>query len=320
LRVIWKPGGKLVANKRRARWDKPNVGWSRMAELLSGSHCDTCGNGTVRALRLVSSGAVIVAHKEDTVPLRRALLAEGFAVDEVRGPYTAEQLNFSAIMRCMVNHANAWRIAADRDRPTIVVEADFVPVKGFGDLPAPIPTKKFNDSIAYLYSVGPQVWDLAERNVARGHGGGAVALLIPQRVALLLMQFFEEELKANPLGEYSAFDTKIGYWLLERGINSFIPYRHYGEHGGIGNPEHVVAGLGRPHQADVLQGKLAFLPTYANGSVLRFWKIRIRARLWGIARLLCGRFLAWHDFMRSDRLQMIRFAVGRFLFRSSIGG
>ena len=263
---------------------------------------------------------MIVAHKEDTAPLRKALLAEGFSVDEVRGPYTSEQLKFSAIMRCLVNHANAWRIAADRDRPTIIVEADFVPVKGFGDLPAPVPAEKLNNSLAYLYSVGPQVWDLAGMNVARGHGGGTVALLIPPRVALLLLQFFDEELKANPLGEYSPFDTKIGYWLKDRGVESFIPYRHYGEHGGIGNPEHVAASLGRPHQADALQGRLAFLPTYAKGSVLRFWKIRIRARLWGVLRLLCGRFLAWHDFIRSDRLQMIRFAVGRLLVRSSMGG
>ena len=195
------------------------------------------------------------------------------------------------------------------------VEADFVPVKGIGGLPAPVPADTSSNSLVYLYSVGPQVWDLAGTNVARGHGGGTVALLIPPKVALLLLQFFDEELKANPLGEYSPFDTKIGYWLKDRGVESFIPYRHYGEHGGIGNPEHVAASLVRPHNADVLQGRLAFLPTYARGSVLRFWRTRIRARLWGVLRLLCGRFLGWYDFKRSDRLQMIRFAVGRLLVR-----
>jgi hypothetical protein len=263
---------------------------------------------------------VIVAYKEDTASLRKALLAEGFCVDEVRGPYTSEQLKFCGIMRCLVNHANAWRIAAERGRPTIIVEADFVPVKSFGDLPAPVPAGKLDNSLAYLYSVGPQIWDLAGINVARGHGGGTVALLIPPRVALMLLQFFDEELKANPLGKYSPFDTKIGYWLMNKGVESYIPYRHYGEHGGIGNPEHAAAGLGRPHQADALQGRLAFLPMYAKGSALRFWKSRIRARLWGVLRLLCGRFLAWHDFKRSDRLPMIRFAVGRLLVRSSMGG
>src|SRR5262245_15606983 len=171
-----------------------------MTGLLSDRDID---GGTAKALRVVSSGVIIIAHKEDTAPLRIALEAEGFAVDEVRGPYTTEQLNFSAIMRCFVNHANAWRIAAKRDRPTIIVEADFVPVKGFGDLPAPVPAAKFSNSLAYLYSTGPAIWDLATANVARGHGGGAIALLIPPKVAVLLLQFFDEQLNANPLGKYS---------------------------------------------------------------------------------------------------------------------
>jgi hypothetical protein len=197
------------------------------------------------------------------------------------------------------------------------VEADFVPVVGFGGLPVPVPVESSNNSLGYLYSVGPQIWDLADAHVARGHGGGMVALWIPPRVASLLLEFFDEEVRAVTPGAYSPFDTKVGYWLNARGIESYVPYRHYGEHGGIANPEHAGAGLGRPHQADVLQGRLAFLPTYANGSVLRFWRTRIRARLWGMLRLVSGRFLTRHDFMRSNRLLMIRFAVGRLLVRSS---
>ncbi len=287
-----------------------------MARLLSAhDHVDR-GKGAAKALRDVSSGVVIVAHKEDTAPLRVVLEADGFSVDEVRGPYTSEQLAFSAIMRCFVNHANAWRIAVSRDRPTIIVEADFVPVRGFGNLPAPVPADRCSNSLAYLYSVGPQVWDLATPSVARGHGGGMVALLIPPKVAELMLEFFHEELQNNPLGQYFPFDSKIGYWLKDRGVESYIPYRHYGEHGGMGNPEHVSAGLGRPHQADALQGPLAFLPMYAQGNALRFWKTRSRAHTWGVLRLLYGRFLAWHDFARSDRPRMVRFAVGRLLLRT----
>jgi hypothetical protein len=269
-------------------------------------------------LRSVSSGVLIVAHRENTTWLRNALLAEGFSVEEVRGPYTSEQLRFSAIMRCLVNHSNAWRIAAKRTLPTIVVEADFIPVKGFGDLPAPVPQDRTADGLGYLYSVGPQIWDLAGVGIARGHGGGSVALLIPPGVASLLLQFCDEELNANPLGKYSPFDTRIGYWLMKRGVESFIPYRHYGEHGGIGNPEHRTAKLGRPHQADALEGKLAFLPGYADGSVLKFWRTRLKARIWGLLRLFSGRLLAWHDFARSDRLQMLKFVVGRFFIRMRI--
>lgn len=264
-------------------------------------------------LRSATSGVVVVAHNEDTSNLRAAFIAEGFSVDEVRGPYTAEQAQFSAIMRCLVNHANAWRVAANRTLPTIIVEADFVPIKGLGDLPLPMPGKSIESSLGYLYSVGPQLWDLATPNLARGHGGGMVALVIPQRVASLLLQYFDETLVANPLGAYLPFDTQVGYWLMKRGIESYIPYRHYGEHGGIGNPEHAQAGLGRPHQADVLHGRLAFLPTYSKGSALKFWSHRLRARVWGIVRLVAGRLLAPHDLARQDMQAMLRFAVGRQL-------
>jgi hypothetical protein len=263
-------------------------------------------------LQTASSGVLIVAHNEDTTNLKQTLIEEGFRVDEVRGPYTQEQLRYSAIMRCLVNHANAWRIAVRRERPTIIVEADFVPVKGFGGLPVPIPSEKCNNSVAYLYSVGPQIWDLAGSRCARGHGGGMVALFVPPNVASLLLEFFNEEVHAVPVGAYSPFDTKVGYWLNARGVESYIPYRHYGEHGGIGNPEHAAMGLRRPHQADTLQGKLAFLPTYAKRNVLRYWKTRVRARLWGIFRLMSGRYLAWPDFRRADAISMVRFAVGRY--------
>jgi hypothetical protein len=255
---------------------------------------------------------LIVAHTEDTSALRTSLVAEGFSVEEVRGPYTSEQVSYSWSMKALVNHANAWRIAAGRDLPTIIVEADFVPVKGFGDLPAPIPADKTTDSIAYLYSVGPEVWDLTESHFARGHGGGSVASMIPPRVAELLLDYFKHEVEANPDGEYRTWDSGMGYWLLEKGIETYIPYRHYGEHGGIGNPEHRQFGLGREHRADTLEERLAFLPNYAQGSALRFWSIRASARLWGMLRLISGRFLTWHDLKRSeDRTKFLRFAAGR---------
>ena len=144
-----------------------------------------------------------------------------------------------------------------------------------------------------------------------------VALWIPRGVASLLLEFFDEEVRTVRPGAYSPFDSKVGFWLNARGIECYVPYRHYGEHGGIANPEHAVAGLGRPHQADVLQGKLAFLPTYARGRLFKYLKIRARARIWGVLRLVCGRYLAWYDFRRADHpWLMLRFAVGRFLIRT----
>jgi hypothetical protein len=269
----------------------------------------------VPTLLEVSSGVIIVAHKEDTSALRQALEGEGLAVDEVRGPYTPEQEHFSAIMRCFVNHANAWRIAAKRDKPTIIVEADFVPVRGIGSLPAPIPNSRDNNYFGYLYAGGPQIWDLAREDLARGHAGSTVAFLLPPDVATLLLNYFDEQVAANPRGNYVSFDTRLGYWLNERGVECYIPYRHYGEHGGATNPEHARAGLGRPHRADVLQGELAFPPAYSEGSALTFLIVRTRARLWGLVRLAAGRYLTWTNFKRGDRASMLRYSIGRFMFR-----
>ena len=265
------------------------------------------------SLRKACSGVLIVVYQEDTRALRAALAEEGLPSEEVKGPYTDEQLGYSAVMQALVNHANAWRIAAARTKPTIVVEPDFVPVRGFGALPLPVPLGRENDSLAYLYSVGPEVWDLATPSVARAHCGSVVALVVPPRVAAMMLEFFEEEVAANAAGTYRPWDSGLGYWLLARGIESYMPYRHYGEHGGLGNPEHARFGLGRNHRADALLGPLTFLPFYAQGSKQALWKQRLRGRAWGLLRLFSGRLLRWHDLRRARgaRLRLLRFAAGR---------
>jgi hypothetical protein len=267
----------------------------------------------VASLRASCSGVLIVTYKEDTRALIAALNEEGFAAEEVKGPYTEEQLSYSAVMQALVNHANAWRIAAGRSLPTIIVEPDFVPVEGFGDLPAPLPPGKEADSLGYLYSVGPEIWDLAAPGIARARCGSVVALLMPPQVAAMLLEFFGEEVAANQAGQYRPWDSGLGYWLLARGIESYLPYRHYGEHGGLGNPEHARFGLGRNHRADALQGKLAFLPVYAKGTRWLLYRGRLRGRSWGILRLLRGRLLRWHDLVRArgNRGGLLRFCVGR---------
>jgi hypothetical protein len=255
-----------------------------------------------------------VAHHEDTSLLSTALCNQGFELDEVRGPYSAQQQRWSSAMRCLANHANAWQLCASRNEPAIVVEADFVPVRNFGDLPLPAPPAKFRNCLPYLYACGPEIWDL-DGPVARGHAGAMVALVIWPEVARLLLEFFDEQVRDNPQGLYCAWDAQLGYWLKQRGVESYLPYRQYGEHGGIGNSEHNGSGLGRSHRADALKNGLEFVPAYARGSQWRFRFVRIQARLWGWLRLATGRLLAWHDFNRSDRAGMLRFALGRLLFR-----
>jgi len=196
----------------------------------------------------------------------------------------------------------------------IIVEADFVPVRNFGDLPAPPGWYEGGTGLAYLYVCGPQLWDLS--GGLRGHGGGAVAYLLSPAVAALLIEFADSEILSKSPEKYTGWDASLGFWLNRRGIQTYLPYRNYGEHGGISNPEHERAGLRPHHRADVLAGHLAFLPAYARSSRLRYRWIRARGRLWGIARLLAGRYLSLHDLGRSnERLRLLRVAVGRQLRR-----
>jgi hypothetical protein len=256
---------------------------------------------------------IIVAHKEDTSALNASLRKEGFDVEEVRGPYSAVEINYSAAMRCFVNHANAWRRVVKYQRPCLVVEADFVPCVGFGGFMPPVRQGDLENSLGYLYAVGPQFWDLENDRVMRGHAGGMVALYVHPHVAGLMLDFFQEKTSAVSVGEYSAWDSELGYWLKKRCVESYLPYRHYGEHGGIGNPEHKAAGLGRPHQADVLASELHFLPAYAKSCRLRYVVTRVRAKIWGIIRLCAGRVMAVHDIRRGPVRRLIKFLVFRIL-------
>src|SRR5271169_630196 len=86
------------------------------------------GNGTLGS---TCSEVLIIAHNEDTTRLERAFNREGLKCHVFRGPYTDEQRTFSAQIRCLINHANAWRYGAYAKHPIIVVEADFVPCRGF---------------------------------------------------------------------------------------------------------------------------------------------------------------------------------------------
>ena len=271
------------------------------------------------ALNQFSKNVFIVAHREDVSVLSKVLISEGFLVQIVRGPYSEQEQSYSAIYRCLVNHANAWRMVAMSDAPSIIVEADFVPVLGFGGLTLPIPADRIHTSLAYLYACGPQFWDTpSSPKCVRGHAGGTVAYVIAPAVAMMMLKFFEEQCIVNPSGVYAPWDAGLGYWLKARGVESYLPYRQFGEHGGIANPEHSKSGLGRSHQADALKGPLAFMPFYARGSKATFLRVRLRARIWGWARLLAGRSLSWHDLVRTKPLRMFGFAVGRLLIAPHI--
>ena len=104
-------------------------------------------------------------------------------------------------------------------------------------------------------------------------------------------------------------------FLQRRGINSYIAFRNYGEHGGYANPEHAHAGLAAiTHRADVLMSKLHFLPDYAGSKKSIFLKTRLYAKIRGWGRLLLLRVLEKPTLIHSrQRWRLINYAVSRLL-------
>lgn len=244
------------------------------------------------SLLLACPDVLVVAHREDTSHLESTLRAEGFRVTTLRGPYSEQQLGWSASCRCLVNHSNAWREIERLGRPAIVVEADFVPVRDFGSSAIPRSWLQGDSSgFGWLYSAGSVLYGMDAEGAAFGHGNTTVAYVASADAARALLRFYDREVERNPQGLYSTWETRLGPYLRwECGIRNHLPVYQFGEHGGLPSGEHASHGVRPWHQADVLLRGLSFLPAYAKGSVFRYALYRTRAVARGWGRFLALKF------------------------------
>lgn len=260
------------------------------------------------------SRVLIVAYKESTIQLEQVLSAEGFESELLRQEDRPEYQEYASIYRCMLNHSRAWAIAAQSATPTLILEADFVPVIGLGQLPFPFRPDQPDAGIAWLYTCAPQLYSVSQDGFAEGFSTGLVAYIITPSGAQVLLGFVEEITQKYGTG-YVNFDSKIDGFLRSRHFKNYIGFRNYGEHGGASNPEHRRHGMSGIHRADVLSGRLAFLPAYATAdrwSHVGYLRARAIARLRGIGRFLRGRFLRIKIIRTSSvPLRLIRFAICR---------
>ena len=272
-------------------------------------------------LRDLIRRTIIVAYREDTAELERALRAEGLVPEVQRPTYTPEELRYSRTIRCLLNHAAAWRKAAETPGCTLVVEADFVPCRGLAAMPAPFdPARHGPLAWAFLYAGGPRLLDVSDAPFLQGHASCPVALLVSPGVAPHLVAFAERLVRETPdLAAYSQWDTIFQWYIMGSGARCYLPWRHYGEHGGLPNPEHnatsagLVArlGLAGNHHAECLMGPLAFLPPYAHGSRWRFLRTRAVAKLVGLGRACTRRVVSPDQPMPAA----LRFRAHRLAFR-----
>lgn len=234
-------------------------------------------------------------------------------MEVARGVYSEVEAGYSANIRCLLTHRSIWRRAAESDGISLAVEADFVPVRGFGSLGVPAGWIE-RPGFAWLYSVSPTFYRLDPTGAAIGEGAGGVAYLLDRVVASALLEFADEVLSGPDPGAYRLWETEFRIFLRHgKGIPTYVPYRHYGEHGGRPNPEHFRYRGFPPHRADCLLGPLAFLPDYAEGSWARALAVRLRAKAKGFARLMLGRALPLSTYRNARDPQLLRFVVSRLM-------
>lgn len=276
-------------------------------------------NQTSSTYRLVDclSKVLIIACKESTDLLEAVLTKEGFQVEVLRQEQKPEYQNFSRSYLCLMNHRRAWEQAVAASQPTLIIEADFVPVLGFGKLPLPFNLEGNDVGVSWLYTCAPQVYSVSKEGYAEGFSVSTVAYIVTPQGARCLRELAEEIQEKNGSNAYSSWDSTVDTFLRARNLKNYIPFRNYGEHGGLPNLEHYKNGLSKTHRADVLYGKLAFLPLYAaeeRGGYLKLLSARLEARLKGIARLATGRFLRLRVVQGSKfPARLLSFAIGRQL-------
>lgn len=247
--------------------------------------------------------AFIIAHNEQTDLLQHTLLAEGLNCEVLRQVHQPEFQTYSRSYLALLNHRYAWERAIAISSPTLIVEADFVPVKGFGQLPLPFSPDQERVGMAWIYTCAPQMYSVSESGYAEGYSSSMVAYIVTPKGAECLIDWAEEIRQTIGPTVYSSWDSSIDPFLRQRGLKNFIPFRNYGEHGGRPNPEHHQHGLSRSHRADVLYGELAFMPLYALSadhqsteamswsSHWNYVQVRSHARFKGLVRLLSGKYL-----------------------------
>lgn len=260
---------------------------------------------------------LIIAYKEPTDLLEKTLREEGLTPEVVRQAENPAMQDFSPSYRCLLNHRSAWEKALIEPQPTLIVEADFVPVRGFGQLPLPFPGDRTDLGIAWLYTCAPQIYSVSQEGYADGFSTAMVAYIITNQSAEYLIQLVDRITDEIGPKNYSAWDSGIDAFLRQHKFKNYLPFRNYGEHGGRPNPEHRQNQLSSSHRADVLYGKLAFLPMYASenqeGS-LTLLGVRLKARLKGIGRLVTGRYIRLPVLKQSSVPgRLLSFAIRRHL-------
>jgi hypothetical protein len=149
------------------------------------------------ALRDSVEWSCIIAHNEDTASLEKALSVEGFRPVTQRMSLSEEEKEFSAIIRCFLNHRRAWEQASQKTGLSLIMEADFVPCRGFGSFAVPIPDSEALRAVAWLYLCAGRFRKRIETDFFTGSSTAAVAYIVSPNAAGLLLEYAEQTLQRS---------------------------------------------------------------------------------------------------------------------------
>jgi hypothetical protein len=311
--------GGPVAHVAFLLWDGWGIVWHRRLQKVTAVRRRLAFEGRNPTLGEVVAQSYVLAYRENVDSLVAALEAEMLNPTVLRAVYSKEEETYSRTVRTFMNHLTAWRRAAQHEGYTLICEADFVPCMGLASFPTFWPS---DDPLAwgYLYQGSPRLLGLigAEKYL-RGHAAPLVAYVVNARVAAILCTCFDADMAGRDPRDFFSFDGALQWSAMGRGCRAFITMKHYGEHGGLANPEHGQHGVRRAgqHRADNLAGPLHFLPQYCDGSRLTYAFVRVKERLYGLARLATNRWMFRthaYPFGISDRLEMAAVGLKRLLF------
>ncbi len=232
-----------------------------------------------------------------------------------RPSYSPEELKFNALIRSMLNHRVVLEKIAAGEGPAIICEGDFVPCKGIGSEPYPIPDHLAEKSWVWLYSNRPVLKGEIFEHAFEGHSNAPVCYLATQLSAITALKFMDETMSKRDPKEYYDWDNFLPKFASKHGITQLIANRSLGEHGGI--PSKVHTHRNAHHVAEVLMGPLYFLPIYADGSGWKFILSRVSFKMLAFARVFTFRtapkpYLASLK-SQSERLSAFRFVLTRLL-------
>ena len=273
--------------------------------------------GTSRKLVDCISQTFVIAYKEPTEQLTAVLTQAGCDCTVLRQVHQPGYETYSPSFLCLLNHRNAWELALRSQKPTLIVEADFVPVTNFAELPPPFDPSDTEMGIAWLYTCAAQIYSV-NNGFGQGYSTSMVAYVVTAKSARLLIDLAAQIEKDPGPRTYSPWDSGIEYSLRAQGLRNYVPFRNYGEHGGRPNPEHGKNKLSRAHRADVLYNKLAFAPMYAeiNGqkNLWKWVKGRAYGRVKGMGRLLLLKYLRLEVVKKSTQgRRLVWWAIARQL-------